>query len=63
MPREGQQDLGHEALVGELRKLLDEAERYEFHDFKNSTYPAPKVELERRLRLMAMGVVDGKYDN
>lgn len=56
-------DEGHHKLVSELAVLMKEAEAYEFHDFKNSTYPTPKVELERRLLLMAQGVRDGKYDN
>jgi len=56
-------DTGHETLVKELSVLLKEAEAYEFHDFKNSTYPTPKIELERRLALMVQGVKDGKYDN
>lgn len=54
---------GHRALIDDLSSLLLEAQNFEFHDFKNVKYATPKVELERKLRLMAESVKEGKYDN
>jgi hypothetical protein len=57
------EDKGHKKLVKDLRKLLDEAEKYEFHDFKNTSYPAPKMTLADRLRVMRRDTLNGVYDN
>lgn len=56
-------DKGHEALISDLRDLLDEAEKHEFHDFANRKYATPKVELAAQLFQIRKNVIDGKYDN
>lgn len=54
---------GHDALVLELGKLLAEAKDFQFHDYRNSKYAAPKVELHKKLLQLARDVQSGKYDN
>jgi len=54
---------GHLKLMTDLSELAYEAHHYEFHDYKNTKYPTPKVELRNRLLALAQAVVDGKYDN
>ena len=56
-------DKGHEDLVSHLELLLIEAKEFEFHDFKNNEYPAPKIELVSRLELLKKNAIDGVYDN
>ena len=56
-------DPGHIMLTVDLRDLLEEAEAFAFHDFKNDKYATPKAVLKARLESMAQSVVDGKYDN
>jgi len=56
-------DKGHEMLVKELEDLLAKAKAFEYHDFKNRYYVAPKMELSNRLRVLRNGVLNGKYDN
>lgn len=54
---------GHEALMQDLTELLKEAHEFEFNDFRNKKYAAPKVELRHKLLGLAQNVIDGKYDN
>lgn len=56
-------DKGHEDLIHDLKDLMIEAAFYEFHDFKNNTYGAPKVTLRNKLLKLAENVVEGRYDN
>ena len=56
-------DKGHTLLLSDLQTLLDEARAYQFHDFKNTHYPTPKIALFRRLRGIAEKVQAGDYDN
>lgn len=54
---------GHNALLADIEALLAEAQVCEFHDFLNTKYAAPKVELERRARQITVNTMEGKYDN
>lgn len=54
---------GYEALMIDLSQLLYEAYHYEFDDFRNKKYPAPKIELVRRLEKIQDNAKNGKYDN
>jgi hypothetical protein len=56
-------DPGHTRLLEDLRALLAEAERFEFHDFKNTTHATPKIALYQRLHKLAGHVKAGDYDN
>ena len=56
-------DKGHDALVEDLKDLLKKAEDFQYHDFKNTEHPTPKMALQSQLMTMAREVVDGKYDN
>lgn len=57
------QDTGHTQLIADIEKLLDEARRFEFHDFKNTSFAAPKMVLAETLRIMRNKTLNGKYDN
>ncbi len=54
---------GYEALMVDLEILFDEAKNYEFDDFRNTKYPAPKMTLINRLQELIANTQDGKYDN
>lgn len=54
---------GHNALILDLANITKEAYDYEFHDFRNKKYGAPKIVLREKLLELASNVVDGKYDN
>jgi len=56
-------DTTHRLLLEDIQSLLSEAVAYEFHDFKNSTYPAPKLALIQKLDWLLKNVKSGKYDN
>jgi len=56
-------DKGHEKLVADLEKMLAEAKAFQFHDFKNTDYKAPKIVLADRFRIMRRDTINGKYDN
>jgi len=56
-------DSGHKQLIFDLQSLMHEALDYEFHDFKNKKYDAPKIELYRKLTTLANRVKEGHYDN
>jgi len=57
------EDAPHEKLVTELRSLLKEAENFNFHDFKGKEYPAPKMALSNRVRVLRRDILQGVYDN
>ena len=52
-------DKGHENLIKEIKSLLSDAEDYQFHDFCNSRYPAPKRVLRTILLAMVERVEEG----
>lgn len=54
---------GHEKLMMDLCTLVVEAAEYQFHDFRNAKYAAPKIELRTQLLKLADNVVNGRYDN
>lgn len=56
-------DEGHDALITDLEALLQEAENFEFHDYKNPTHAFPKLKLSEKLLALRQNVVEGKYDN
>lgn len=56
-------DKRHIKLVKDLENLLEEAKAFEFHDFKNDKYAAPKMELVGFLLAMVDKVKEGGYDN
>ena len=56
-------DEGQNLLLDDLANLLYEAWHYEFHDFKNKKYAAPKVQLKLYLEKLEQNVVNGRYDN
>lgn len=56
-------DKGHLALLTDLRELVSLTQAMEFHDFENTNFATPKIELRNRLLGMAENVVEGKYDN
>ena len=53
----------HIFLVNDLKNILQDAENYEFHDFKNDAYGAPKIALVEKLQTVINNVKEGKYDN
>lgn len=65
MPRhpEYKSDPSHNELIEDLRDLLEEAETFQFHDFKNSKYDMPKSELMNRLQTLLTKTKQGEYDN
>ena len=56
-------DTGHIELVNDLSNLSLEAQRYEFHDFKNENHAVPKIALVRRLEEIIEKTKNGDYDN
>ena len=56
-------DKGHKLLLRDLDALLSEARAYQFHDFKNTNYPTPKIALHRRLGVIQEKIKAGDYDN
>jgi len=54
---------GYNNLMQDLSELLQEAKNYQFDDFRNDKYAAPKVELRNQLLKLAQNVVEGRYDN
>lgn len=57
------EDMAHNRLVNDLQELITEAQLFEFHDFLNKKYAAPKVELHRKLLLLGEKIQNGDYDN
>jgi len=58
-----EEDKQHDKLVADLTKLAEEAKANNFHDFKSKEYPAPKMTLSNKLRMLRNDVLRGKYDN
>jgi len=56
-------DDGHRHLIEDLEALLAEAQTFQFHDFKNTIYAAPKVALYMKLTELVAAVKEGRYDN
>jgi len=56
-------DQGHENLINDLEHLLSQAKDNQYHDYKNTELPAPKIALRGELLVMADNVVKGRYDN
>lgn len=54
---------GHNALMQDLSEILYEAFHYEFNDFKNEKYAAPKMTLVSKLQEVIDHAKNGKYDN
>lgn len=54
---------GHGKLISDIESLLQEVKEFQFHDFKNTKYPAPKIELKNRLEKCIQSVINGRYDN
>lgn len=54
---------GHEKLIRDLKILLKLAENFEYHDFKNNMFPAPKSALIRNLSMLVEETKKGTYDN
>jgi hypothetical protein len=54
---------GHAQLLADLRALLADAERFEYHDHRNTTFATPKVALAARLAVIRDFVLKGRYDN
>lgn len=57
------EDKGHRKLIEDIEALLTDAREYQFHDYKNTRYEAPKLELLKRLNAMCEGVKNDRYDN
>jgi hypothetical protein len=60
---EDRDDGGHIALFEDISELLEEVKEYQFHDFGNSRYPAPKMALVEKLEEIRNNVIQGLYDN
>lgn len=56
-------DRGHTLLLIELRRLLKDAEAYEFHDSHPASDTFPKVELYARLASLLQMNRQGLFDN
>lgn len=56
-------DDGHKNLVLDVVMLFKEIVDFEFHDYKNKNYAAPKVVLAARFEDLRDNVIEGKYDN
>jgi len=53
----------HDLLVAHLQEIYRLAKEKQFHDFENSKYPAPKMELVMQLENIIRNVKSGLYDN
>lgn len=56
------ENTGYKDLVDDLNALTQEAIKFEFDDFQNEKYAAPKIELVNRLYKLIENVRDGRYD-
>jgi hypothetical protein len=43
--------------------VLEKAKRYQYHDFKNEKYEAPKMKLVEHLQKILTATKEDKYDN
>lgn len=55
-------ETGQQALITDIKELLEEAEAGEFGDFTNNKYPAPKMALAEKFHELRQNVINGKYD-
>jgi len=62
-PKPLKRETGHEKLIRDVNFLKSESETFQFHDFKNSKYAAPKIMLVRTLTKMLENAKHGEYDN
>jgi len=56
-------DDGQIALESDIMDLLSRISAFDYHDFKNTTFPAPKLALIQKLEWLIKNVKEGKYDN
>ena len=56
-------DMGHHKLVDDVTDLMKNVNDYQYHDFKNTTYSAPKLALVQKLEWLLKNTKEGKYDN
>lgn len=56
-------DTGHIALIEDVGHLSNEVTNCEFHDFLNTKYATPKVELVNKLEAMKQKAMNGDCDN
>ena len=52
----------YQQLCNDLYEIYSLAEDSEFHDYSNTKFATPKVELVRRLQMIINKVKEGKYD-
>lgn len=57
------EDKGHNELIKDVRSLLNDTESFQFHDFLNEKFAAPKSVLAKILHQMRDNAINGKYDN
>lgn len=53
----------HLDLLEDLQELISEARKFQFHDFKNTKYAAPKAVLAMILQDLRENVINWRYDN
>lgn len=53
---------GHDKLLNDIEKLLDDTKAKYFHDFE-SDFATPKVMLVQRLEALMENAKNGRYDN
>ncbi len=56
-------DQGHLDLVEDVEIILNEAKDFQFHDFKNQAYAAPKMAFNEKMEWLIKNMKAGKYDN
>lgn len=56
-------DKGQDNLEKDLQALLNDAEDFQFHDFKNDRHATPKMALVGILQQMIENAKNGRYDN
>ena len=54
---------GHELLIQDLSGIMSLAQKKEFHDYGNTMFAAPKMELVRQLNQVVENTKNGKYDD
>jgi hypothetical protein len=56
-------DKGHIALFEDVSELLEDVKSGEFHDYLNTKYVTPKIELVRRIDFIRKRLIGGEYNN
>ena len=56
-------DNGQIALEADVTNLLGRITSYDYHDYRNTTFPFPKLALIQKLEWLIKNVKEGKYDN